>query len=175
MNTAHSYPQRRIRRHGFTLLELILVMTLLAILTAMVSPVFRGTLSNMRSENALRDFVATLEYAQTRAITESNEFRLYLTPQQNSYHLERAITHEGHPPSYEPIQAAIPTGDTFPNSVHLASAKTRLDKKAKQYFITFYPNGLCDASTLAFEITDQDALYIVKTSGASIQWTKVKS
>ena len=150
----------------------MLVMTLLAILTAMVTPVFRGTLSTVRSENGVRDFVATLEYAQTRAITDAKEYRLYLSPTLNGYWLEHAVVRDGIAVDFETFTDALPFKATLPDSLHLSTPKARRDKKTRLFYVAFYPNGLCDENTFSLNDPDDDSRYVVSTSGTRVQWAK---
>ncbi len=63
-------PDRR-KLRGFTLVELVLVATLLAILAALAVPRFSNTLTRTRVEAAARRFTADLELARQRARSTS--------------------------------------------------------------------------------------------------------
>jgi type II secretion system protein H len=77
----------RLRRRGFTLIELILVMSLLVIVIALVAPslgnFFRGR--NLDSES--RRFLALTRYARSRAVSEGVPMLLWLDPSQRAYGL----------------------------------------------------------------------------------------
>ena len=76
---------------GFTLLELMVVMTLLVIMSMTVTPVFRGSLSGVRADHAMRDLFAAMKNAQAAAITEAVEYRVYFAPEENSYWTEYLV------------------------------------------------------------------------------------
>ena len=63
---------------GFSLIELIVVLTILSLMLGVVVPIYHGSLSRTRSAGATRDFLATMKYAQERAVTDATEHRLYL-------------------------------------------------------------------------------------------------
>jgi prepilin-type N-terminal cleavage/methylation domain-containing protein len=61
---------------GFTLIELILVMVIIATMMAVISPALRGFTSERQVENAARMLVAMTEWARLRAATEGRAWRL---------------------------------------------------------------------------------------------------
>jgi prepilin-type N-terminal cleavage/methylation domain-containing protein len=73
-------PNGRARQSGggFTLMELIIVLTIIVIMSAAVVPVFGPSMAKLQRDHAVRDFVATLRYAQERAVTDTREYRLAL-------------------------------------------------------------------------------------------------
>ena len=56
------------RSRGFTLVELLVVMTISAILIAAAIPSFQWLIANTRASNGTNDLVATLELARSEAI-----------------------------------------------------------------------------------------------------------
>jgi type II secretion system protein H len=76
------------RPAGFTLIELILVMTMLVILLALVAPslsrFFRGRTLDLEAKR----FLAVTRYAQSRAISEALPVLVWLDQEQQRYGLE---------------------------------------------------------------------------------------
>ena len=167
MSAPLPYRQAASRTKGFTLLEMMLVMTILALMTAMVTPVFNGTLSNMQSENAVRSMVTAMEYAQNRAVTDAKEYRVYLAPRSNQYWVEKVNAGNG---SNAPSADAV--GDTLPESISFTQAKMQRDKRTNRYYVAFYPNGLCDQTVLALTAHNDGTHYQISTTGTSIEWKK---
>ena len=61
----------RHRAAGFSLLELITTLTLVAILLTLAIPAFRATLDNNRTVAANNDFVSALNFARSEALKRS--------------------------------------------------------------------------------------------------------
>lgn len=59
------------RRHGFTVLELTVVVGVIAILSAASVPAFQGVQRRMQLNNATQELVDVLRVARTRAVTAS--------------------------------------------------------------------------------------------------------
>jgi len=64
--------QRR-RRRGFTFIELIFVVTLLAILAAVTVPQFRRSFDSLVLQNFVSDFTSFAMYAQAKAVSGGSE------------------------------------------------------------------------------------------------------
>ena len=66
------------RHRGVTLLELLIVLTLMALIAAMVLPMFGGGVSGTDLKSAARDVAAGLRLARDRAISQRAESLLEL-------------------------------------------------------------------------------------------------
>ncbi len=78
-----AHPWRRSR--GFTLIELIAVIVLLAIATAIVSVSFSKSLQSAQIRAASRDLVAALRYTRGQAIVKGRQEVLLMNLDDNSY------------------------------------------------------------------------------------------
>jgi type II secretory pathway pseudopilin PulG len=76
---------RPVRAEGFSLLELIVVLTILVTMTMMVMPVFKGSLSDAKVEHSMRDMHAMIKSARSLAMSEGNEYRIYFNSKKNQY------------------------------------------------------------------------------------------
>lgn len=73
---------------GFTLLELILVMMVMCVALAMVAPSLREFRDSAHSDDAARQLLAMLRFAQTQAIADGRVYRLHINyPEPNQYQL----------------------------------------------------------------------------------------
>jgi general secretion pathway protein H len=88
------------RHRGVTMLELLVVLTLMALLAAMVMPLFSGGVSGTDLKTAARDVAAGLRLARDRAIAQRSEAMLELnldartfrvSPDQGSHRLPEKI------------------------------------------------------------------------------------
>lgn len=73
---------------GFTLLELVVVMALLALLTGLVLPGLMHTLKKERDRANLRQFTAILRLAHSQAATSHRRVRVFLNKENGRYRLE---------------------------------------------------------------------------------------
>lgn len=69
-------PDSDARARGFTLIELMVVVTLLAVLSAIAVPSFRDLLLNQRLTASTSEFVAALSLARTEALKRSQTVTL---------------------------------------------------------------------------------------------------
>ena len=63
---------------GFTLIELILVVLIIASLVALATPAFRQTFNNMQFEQACSDLAGVLNYARASAIFKRTECKVMI-------------------------------------------------------------------------------------------------
>ena len=149
---------------GFTLLELIIVMSLITMLAAAVIPVFNGTFSAIERDHAIRDFVSILRYAQERAIAEVCEFRVYLDTENNSYWLMKLASVKKNEKTFEMLDERVGEKMFFPETLTIKSAKAKKDKELRLPFIAYYPNGACDEASVKFETSDKRRSVSVHTN-----------
>ena len=125
---------------GFTLLELVLVMVLLATVLAMAVPSLRGFAAGSRARDATSQLVALAQYAKHRAAAESRVYRL--NGDGDSYWLTMQDGDE-----------FIPTGTdmgrvfTLPPGLRVELAAAGLTAAADAG-IEFHPDGRTDTARL---------------------------
>src|SRR6185436_3586966 len=163
---ASSARDRVMRRRGFTLVELMIVMTLIAIMALAAMPVFRGTFSTTRADHAARDLFAEMKAAQQGAVTGAVEYRVYFDKKHNSYWSARpGVTKDGRR-GYLPVD--VPGGESIrvPDRLKISDIKGRKAASGDAYYLAFYPSGACDAGkvTLLDEL-DRQRKYVIETDG----------
>jgi len=121
MNALHA---SRNRAHGFTLVEMMVVVALVAILGAIAVPSSRNLLLNQRLASSASDFVAGLSLARTEAMKRSQKVRLLARNQDWANGWEVATTvDEGAQAlrTFEGLRAGVEvdsgTGDGFGKTV----------------------------------------------------------
>lgn len=155
---------------GFTLLELIVVLTLLAIISAAVVPLYLNSTESLREERALRDLYATLKFAQERAIFETTEYRVYLDDERGAYWLTRMTGYHDEQKIFARVDEPYAERTVLPEGVTMRKPKARRDEKVKASYIAFYPSGACDAASITLERKDGRTL-AVNTKGKLGQYT----
>ena len=94
MTLATGRPNKQCRRwgaqsHGFTLIEMILVMALLVVAVSMVSPRLSGFIRGRALESEARRVLALTHAARSRAVSESMPVLLWLDASTGHYGVER--------------------------------------------------------------------------------------
>jgi general secretion pathway protein H len=74
---------------GVTLLELLIVLSIMAIVAAMVLPMFGGGISTGELKGAARQVAAGLRLARSEALATRQETRVVLDLQQRTFQLDR--------------------------------------------------------------------------------------
>jgi type II secretion system protein H len=153
-------------RNGFTLLELIVVLTLLSIMLAAVVPVFSASATRSRHDQALRSLVATLRFAQERAIADGVEYRVYLDPDEDAYWVSRQVREEGtDEPRFAAAEEPYAQRRYLPEGIDLRRPKARMDRKADVRYIAFYPHGACDYAEVHMRNAARKRI-VIRTKGA---------
>ena len=78
----------RNNRAAFTLIELILVMTMMLIAISVVFPSMKGFFHGRNLDNESRQFLSLTRYGQSRAIAEGIPVELWINPKQERYGLQ---------------------------------------------------------------------------------------
>ena len=80
--------QFRNNRAAFTLIELILVMTIMVIVMGVVFPSLKGFFHGRNLDNEARQFLSLTRYGQSRAVAEGIPVELWISPSQEKYGLQ---------------------------------------------------------------------------------------
>lgn len=147
-------------------------MSLLAILTTMVTPVFSGTFRGIQAEDETRNLVSFMEYAQNRSVTDAAEYRVFLVPAANMYWLEKAVVRDGASIDYIMVEDNLAEEKTLPERVELAVPRARQFQGKQAYYISFYPNGMCDDALVAMKNIEDESVFVISTEGSHIRWDK---
>jgi prepilin-type N-terminal cleavage/methylation domain-containing protein len=163
-------PARRRRAanvEGFSLAELIIVVTLVAILSTAVIPVFRGSFASIQADHAVRDFVAIVKYVQERAVTDSKEYRIYLVPQTGQYWTEYLASLRNGKKTFEPLKERQGAVMQLPELLAMKKVQARKDKERdiETFYIAFYPNGVCDTASVTL-VPSEGKPTTIDTQGA---------
>jgi type IV fimbrial biogenesis protein FimT len=75
--------------HGFSLLEVIITLTLLGILLAIATLQLPGLLSQTSLRNATRQMVANLQYVRMKAISQNRRLRVTFRPVTEDYVVDK--------------------------------------------------------------------------------------
>jgi general secretion pathway protein H len=129
-----SNPRHRRRPAGFTLLELLIVMLILAVVVGLSAPRFGRTFRHLQLQLFASEVANVFTYASTRAVAREEILRIQFDVEGRRYWLARA-------------QEASPKGELeritgrFGRTASVPEAMT-LHPSARQ--VTFYPDGHAD-------------------------------
>ena len=159
------------RNAGFTLVELLLVVMILATTAALVAPSFRGFYAGRQLAAAAARLSVLLRRARTKAATEQLRVRLNIDPDSRIYWL----TVEADP--FEAPGAFVPPGDawgrrfTLPNGVQLSrvtidgedaepvafeSTSAWTPKSGSAYRIAFEPGGAAPDAVITITLASAE-------------------
>ncbi len=91
--------QNRSIRRGFTLIEIVVVLVILAITALLAVPVF-GTAADMQVRSAADKIAADLDYAKGLAVTRQKPYTLVFFPSEEKYQVQDAAGAEIKHPLY---------------------------------------------------------------------------
>lgn len=128
---------------GFTFVELIFIIALITIITAVSIPQFKRSFDSLVLQNFISDFTALAGYAQAKAVSSGSEVRVNLDLPQKRFLIEDRLESQG---AYGESEVEWEAGKEkrIPDSV-LVDLKESADK------IVFYPDGSSDKAE--FEVS----------------------
>ena len=159
-------------REGFTLVELMIVLTLLAIMALGVAPVFRGSFARVRADHAARDLFAEIKAAQERAVSEGVEYRVYFNLKENTYWPARPGLSKDGEPGFVPVETPGEDPIRAPDRLVIADVKGRKGGPGGAVYLAFYPSGVGDAGEITLhDKADHQRRYQIETNGTRASLT----
>jgi general secretion pathway protein H len=124
---------------GFSLLELLVVLMLLALLTAVVIPSLGRGLSTAKLKTSSREIAASIRLARSKAVSEQQVYLLGFDLAKNEVRLSG-------------LNSTYRKSFELPDGVHLTRVsllETRVEEETKDPFFYFMPNG----NSQSFEVS----------------------
>src|SRR5579862_732907 len=147
-------------RHGFTLIELILVLTLLGIVASFIAPSLSNFVRGRALDSEARRLLSLTHAAQSRAVSEGVPVVLWMDAKQGSYGMEREGTKENNDP--KAVDFSV-DGNVQLVVINTAKVGTTVRKLPA---IRFLPDGTIDENspiTLHLSDTTGASLWLVQT------------
>ncbi len=127
-------------RSGFTLLELLLVLLLLSLITAMVTPQLRNFAHGRDLGFTSTELVSLANYGRTQSIAEGRRYRLNVDQQNQVFWL---TAQSG--ASAQGLQTEWGQRIYAPGTIRI---ETKLPTHEDGQYITFFPNGRCEPASI---------------------------
>jgi type II secretion system protein H len=158
---------------AFTLIELMVVMVLIGIMTAMILPEMKGTYEDALLRSTSRELISVCSLASSHAVSVNQAHRLRLDQQTGHYSIERRASDRGAEGRFVAVRE-VPGGEgeldtritieihktgegaTEPASEQEPAPLPGSNPQAgrREDGITFYPDGTADASEIVLRDRD---------------------
>jgi prepilin-type N-terminal cleavage/methylation domain-containing protein len=149
---------RRASSNAFTLVEMMVVMVLIGILTAMILPEMKGTFEDALLRSTSRDLVNVIELASSRAISRNQTLRVNLNPATGRYQIERlrrGMTGEDFMPLDDVAGGTGRLDQRITVEIHPAAAEAAGAEESAgaqvenpEPDLIFYPDGTAEGATI---------------------------
>lgn len=141
---------RRLRRCGFTLVELMVVLIVLGVLATMMIPNLAGQRSSAELRTTVRTLHAMARHGHDKSAIGRRDCRLLIAQdaERTSFRLE--VESEEQPGAWGPMPGSLVPAETLPKTVQVASVlidPVRRDPTTEQA-IYFYADGGADAAVV---------------------------
>jgi len=156
----------RRRRRGFTLVELLLVIAIIAMIGSLGGGMYAGSYKRLLVEKAARQFLLTAKYARITAIEQSRPYELQLDAEEKGFAVTTTEwnqeTGQGETVVVRDYYCKPVTleGDVTFEAVNIATlAGEQAGDLERQQKITFLPSGSAESAVVQFG--DGDTHYTV--------------
>lgn len=114
-------------RQAFSLVEMCVVMTIIAIAAAITVPRYASSLDNYRVSFAARKVAADIELAQANARAQSAGRSVVFTTSSNSYQIQGLAGQDGHGATYTVLLTSAPYNATLYSASFAGTSQISFD------------------------------------------------
>ena len=148
-------------QRAFTLIELMTVLVLIGIMTAMIIPEMRGTFEEALLRSTSRDLVSVFEIASSRAVSLNQSLRVQLNTGDGHYLIERRVQEgtrevfvplkdiaggEGHLDQRISVEVRRADGESAGST-----GEREPQNNGQTWAIAFHPDGTADAARILLQ------------------------
>jgi type II secretion system protein H len=166
-------PPGGLRRLGFSLIELMVVVVLIGIMAAMIVPEMKGTYEDALLRSASRELIGVFNIASSRAISRNQLLRVHLDQHTGRYAIERKVNDRAKGSAFAPVRD-VPGGEgELDSRISIEIRKPGADERPPEpdrmavsnpqedsrlgdggETIAFYPDGTADACEVILQDRD---------------------
>ncbi|MEW6618165.1 MAG: prepilin-type N-terminal cleavage/methylation domain-containing protein [bacterium] len=143
---------------GFTLLELLIVISMIGILILTAIPSFKGTYKNLKISLTAKEMASLITYARQKAVLERTKYKLNLDYQGKKYWLSVEKDPINYPDYYVKSGKVYCLPEEFVMNSYLDA-------------IIFYPDGRVNIGVLT--LRDEESREYILTFGTRINYVKI--
>ena len=151
---------RRTAHPGFTLLELVLVMVIIAITLAAVAPKLRGWSRGRELRNQADQFIYITRFARAQAASDGTTYRLTIDSNAGTYQLTKQ---EG--PNFVAVPFDFGEAQRLPEGYHVEIAAQQ-GAPTTSNTIDFYSSGRTQTAQVRIVAPDGDSTQVACPSAA---------
>lgn len=145
-------------RHAFTLVEMMVVVVIIGIMTAMIIPEMKGTFEDALLRSTGRDIINALSLASSRAISLNQPHRVELDPRTGKFIIESRRRDDAHE-EFVPLNDVASSEGKLDTRISIEVRKpdeiapenppiNRTPEESLPEAIAFYPDGTADAAEI---------------------------
>jgi len=146
------------RPNAFTLVELLVVLTIIGVTAAVVVPRLRGGFGGMRGREAALTLAQTIRLAQMLAVDRQRTVRLHIETEQGRYRMELATDAAGTEFTAAPGMAGVTVA--LPEHVRFEDVGFAFDTDGSPDVLEFAPDGTWSSGRLV--LTDGAERHLVR-------------
>jgi type II secretion system protein H len=154
---------------AFTLIEMVVVVVLIGVLSAMIIPEMKGTFEDALLRSTSRDLINVFDLASSRAVSLNQPYRVTVDTQGGRYFVERQI-HDGTREDFVPLKDVVGAEGKLDSRIVVeisrpdeASAANDPDQPSLEQNspdgVAFYPDGTADAAEI--KLRDRDGFQMI--------------
>jgi prepilin-type N-terminal cleavage/methylation domain-containing protein len=144
--------------HGFTLIEIMLVVVIILIVAGVAVPKLSGSFSSTRMKDAVRSTVRVARYARSMAILEQADCTLSFST--NRISLTTAANIKNISTNANRAVATVLAQRRLPDEIKITKFENQTDEDLEENNVTFYSSGMNDGFELTLE-DDKDRRYTI--------------
>jgi general secretion pathway protein H len=132
--------------HGFTLLEIIIVMLIVGMMAAIIGPAVRNNIDKIHFRTSIKQLMAILRYCRSKAIATKKEKAVQIDLDEGIYKIVGEVLPEAGEDKESHLKGSLPEGVIF------TEWETPYDSETTNIqTITFYPKGNATGGILRIE------------------------